>query len=482
MSEGKYITWRGMLLCLVLALVFVSLFSYGTSPFYTNHASSDSAMFQVIGRGWAEGRLPYADLWDSKGPLIFFINAVGFWLTGSATGVYLLQIASLTFTFVFAYAWISRYMGCRAAVFTCLLLFLALPLNYDFGNMTEEYLLPLLMLSFSYVYRWSDSAYSSGRMEHPARWAFVYGLLLGCSLMTRLTNAIGICVAVAFIAVCLMRKGLWRCLMRNAAMFAAGFAVVVLPFVVYFGSKGVLDEMWYATFEYNVMYASHSVSTVRRTILSNGLFSSFNSLLLIGVILLAVMRTKKITLHTLLWLLISSVTVVYLAILLGFAHYSMICLPYICAAMLITQRYLDIRRVSIKVCILVVIALFSVFFAIKTSFAITSKDKFVDDCIAIVSSIPAKERCLLTGYNCDAGIYMWLDVRPVYRFFMFQDWAVSHDRQLAEKMKKEYSECKAKYILFGENPYETQVADIMRARYELVKYNSTSNLWLLKRR
>lgn len=94
-----------MLLCLVLALVFVSLFSYGTSPFYTNHASSDSAMFQVIGRGWAEGRLPYADLWDSKGPLIFFINAVGFWLTGSATGVYLLQIASLTFTFVYGYCW-----------------------------------------------------------------------------------------------------------------------------------------------------------------------------------------------------------------------------------------------------------------------------------------------------------------------------------------------------------------------------------------
>lgn len=471
-----------MLLCLVLAIVFVSLFSLSTSPFYTNHALSDSAMFQVIGRGWAEGRLPYADLWDSKGPLIFFINAVSFWLTGSAMGVYLLQIASLTLTFVFAYAWISRYMGRRAAVFTCLLLFVALPLNYDFGNMTEEYLLPLLMLSFGYVYRWSSSAYSSGRMEHPARRAFVYGLLLGCSLMTRLTNAVGLCVAVAFIAVCLMRKGLWRCLMLNAAMFTAGFAVVVLPFIIYFGCKGILDEMWYATFEYNVMYASHSVLAVNRTTLFSGFFSSFDSLLLIGVILLAVMRIRKFTLHISLWMLISSVTMVYLALSLGFTHYGMICLPYICAAMLITQRYLDIRRASIKVCILVVIALFSVCFAFKAKFAITFKDKFVDDCIAIVSSIPDDERCLLMGYDCDAGMYMWLDVRPVCRFFTFQDWAVSHDRQLAEKMKKEYSECKAKYVLFGENPYETQVADIMRARYELVKYNSKSNLWLLKRR
>ena len=60
-----------MLFCLVLAALFVSAFSYGTSPFYVNHAFSDSAMFQVIGKGWAEGSLPYVDLWDSKGPLIF---------------------------------------------------------------------------------------------------------------------------------------------------------------------------------------------------------------------------------------------------------------------------------------------------------------------------------------------------------------------------------------------------------------------------
>lgn len=31
----------------------------------------DQDIFYVIGRNWAEGKLPYVTAWDSKGPYIF---------------------------------------------------------------------------------------------------------------------------------------------------------------------------------------------------------------------------------------------------------------------------------------------------------------------------------------------------------------------------------------------------------------------------
>ena len=52
-------------------------------------------MFQTIGKYWAKGHLPYVSLWDSKGSIIFFINAIGYFLTDLNLGVFFLQIICL---------------------------------------------------------------------------------------------------------------------------------------------------------------------------------------------------------------------------------------------------------------------------------------------------------------------------------------------------------------------------------------------------
>ncbi len=58
----------------------------------------DQDIFYVIGRNWAEGKLPYVTAWDSKGPYIFFFNMLGYLITKSDIGVVLLE--SINFTFV----------------------------------------------------------------------------------------------------------------------------------------------------------------------------------------------------------------------------------------------------------------------------------------------------------------------------------------------------------------------------------------------
>ena len=73
------------LLCLLLfvasAFAGALVFSPSTSPLYSDWGY-DSAMFQTIGKYWAQGHLPYVELFDHKGPIIFFINALGYALGG----------------------------------------------------------------------------------------------------------------------------------------------------------------------------------------------------------------------------------------------------------------------------------------------------------------------------------------------------------------------------------------------------------------
>ena len=78
-SSGEKV-FKGLLF-LLSALAGVALFTESTSPLFSGWGY-DSAMFQTMGKYWAEGYLPYVDLYDHKGPMIFFLNALGYALNG----------------------------------------------------------------------------------------------------------------------------------------------------------------------------------------------------------------------------------------------------------------------------------------------------------------------------------------------------------------------------------------------------------------
>ena len=61
------------LVCSVLALIIAST----SSPLYAANFWTDSNLYFTIGRGMTQGLMPYRDLFDHKGPLIFMIYALG---------------------------------------------------------------------------------------------------------------------------------------------------------------------------------------------------------------------------------------------------------------------------------------------------------------------------------------------------------------------------------------------------------------------
>ena len=88
----KNIRWPSFLLLCFLSFIFLAFFSVSTSFLYDYPKSIDSHVYQVIGKLWNEGYLPYVDVWDHKGPVIYFINAIGYALTGNKYGVFIIQL------------------------------------------------------------------------------------------------------------------------------------------------------------------------------------------------------------------------------------------------------------------------------------------------------------------------------------------------------------------------------------------------------
>src|SRR6187200_783214 len=68
----------------------------------------DATLFAYGGRLVLNGAIPYRDFWDNKPPLIFYIEALGYWAFGSTwLGPTLVQALAFLLT-VLAFAWLGR--------------------------------------------------------------------------------------------------------------------------------------------------------------------------------------------------------------------------------------------------------------------------------------------------------------------------------------------------------------------------------------
>ena len=155
MEKKKYKTEvLKYILFVVAGLFMVLFFSATTSPLYPNYKGWNSATYQVIGKGWLQGYIPYKDLYDQKGPIIFFVNMLGFLIAGNRYGVLAIQAVSAFISILFIYRILRRsFNETVSVVLSCALIFV-FSCNYEFGNLCEEYANPFLIISLYLISGW----------------------------------------------------------------------------------------------------------------------------------------------------------------------------------------------------------------------------------------------------------------------------------------------------------------------------------------
>ncbi len=205
------------------------------SPLVLPLAGRDSGVFLYIGWRILHGEIPYRHLWDHKPPLIFYLNALGLWLSGgSKWGVWLLELAALVLAATLGFKLVKRAFGTQAAVVSLALWLASLIYVIQGGNLTTEYTLPL-----QFACLWLAAGLDQTR--HETRRLFAIGLLCGLIFWTK-QNAAGIGIAVA----------LYLIISRSAAR----------QLVAYFATRGALPQLWDAAFVYNLIYAVDTPSAL----------------------------------------------------------------------------------------------------------------------------------------------------------------------------------------------------------------------------
>ena len=100
---------------LLLFSAAVLLVCSGTSPLYRGHDWTDANTYLTMGRSLLQGVVPYRDLFDHKGPLLYGIYALGALLHPQGFyGIFLLQVLSLAAT-LYALYQAARALGAEPA-------------------------------------------------------------------------------------------------------------------------------------------------------------------------------------------------------------------------------------------------------------------------------------------------------------------------------------------------------------------------------
>ena len=239
------------------ALILLLWYSYTTSPLY-NRIGTDSEIFKIMGIGILEGKVPYRDLFDHKGPVIFFINALGQLISPGRAGLFLLQTVSLSCAFVLIYKISRLFSSVKKSVAIALLIGLFVTALGIGGNQVEEWELPWQLLSVYLALK-----YLLGFEKnpiHPPVYTLIYGICFGIVSFTRLNDGALIGGMMIGFAAFLILKKQQRQLPLNIALFLSGWALTAVPVLLYFGRNGALSEFFYGSYIHNFLYAADKYS------------------------------------------------------------------------------------------------------------------------------------------------------------------------------------------------------------------------------
>lgn len=232
-------------LALGLWLVILILFVLRQANPLQVFPSLDSGYYLYTGQQVLQGKIPYQDLWESKPPGIFYVNALALMVgRGTRWGVWALEFITLAFSAFYAWRLMRQKYGVAPALFGSLAWLLALQGVLDGGNLTEEY-----SLAFNFFSLWAFFQ----AIEHPAqrRWPAWVGCCFAASFLFRANNTgAQVAIVLAWVIAAIQTHNV--SLLRHQLLHSGVAVVTVLSLAAGFlASQGILGQAIDAALVFN---------------------------------------------------------------------------------------------------------------------------------------------------------------------------------------------------------------------------------------
>ncbi|MCT6823084.1 MAG: hypothetical protein M3005_04325 [Apilactobacillus sp.] len=472
----------------MLVISFVCMFFLTTaSPFYEFNRSLDANTMYTVGKGLLHGLMPYKDLFDNRGPLIYLIHSVNAVFSyRSFTFIYIIE-SLLLFLDI---AYINRILSFKLSRRTAMLCsFLFIPLAFSsriffYGDLPEEYAMTFVfILIYSCIkYNWFDM---------PRRYYIVNGAFVAILFWIKYSLIIPWVIFFVFVGIaCLITKR-YKQLFIIILDALIGFLVVTIPIMILYLATGALKAMFYAYFYLNLTHYHVQDATLSYTLFKvmYPTFGFHHHLILIrtvyyimiGLFIYAVVRyMESVEVHggnkALLSLIVFlDIVLTYEAGGASFSYYLFACEPFIIFYLfvlgLLIDRYIADKKYLIwTLSGLALLGIFVTNHNYRSSMLVAKPHQMYE--VEFTKKVNAsKDKSILNYHALDLGMFTYTGTYSKDRFFIRNNLQYA---PMAQYQRKYLHSLKYKFVVTKYYPDELlpkQDRKFLKQHYKLVAKN-----------
>lgn len=435
MSRGRKIEAQ-ICAAFVIALLFIVLNSKSTSPFY-NYRFIDSNIFQYIGFSLLHGKIPYVDLFDHKGILLYWINALGC-IIHTEYGIVVLQVLHLTAVLIVWSKMLYLYRNVWVRNLVLVILLIGTYAYYDEGNLAEEW--SLLFISLP-IMLWMETL--KNKTEFGKTQSIIIGLCLGTLCLLRINNAIPILIILLWCLAEALCERKYQYVKKATAWISLGFIILPLTACIYMflidGIKGI-ETMFYAMITFNMEYAKEC-GMGYQVIRNNILFYSIPFIPLLFLFLFIRSEWRKIV-----PLFLAHLFTIMTIGGSGYHHYLLIFIPLQVACLALLPR-LKVRYLAVAIAFIVNIYL--VWGSDFMHFSTQQKDIFYEAFCEVIKPIPESKRDKIWNLG---GAYFAKDFMKaglIQQNRILLPFQLTTSERLYQEEKGKLQKVKPEYVVFA---------------------------------
>lgn len=441
----------------MLTLLFCSHFS----PLYEFNFSPDPSIYLTMGRGIMNGLVPYKDLLDIKGPIIFFLYALfsPIKLGTNYFGIFILETIALWISITFLYKTIILISKSTTWAFLLTLIYPFILLNrFSFmdGGEAEEFILPFIFILIYLTIKIINNNYQATKFQY-----LFLGFSFGFVFWIKYT-CIGAWLAF-YLCVCiiLLSHKNYTELKSLFIYNSIGFLIPTIFILGYFIINNALYDFIWGYFGWNFIYGSSTSKGIINYIsfiIFHSLFPFLKQNPFIWILVtvgpyFVILKSKLLRkTSTKLVLLLMVFTNMALETIGGtmYSYYQLIAIPFITFFM--GWIAIKLKKVKFKLGILTpIISIFSILLVLLVNPSIkesklTNYNIYQQQFTKIITK-NGTTSSVLDFNELDRGWYNYLNILPPTKYFNKMNSHKKEYKTLTNAQLKLVKEKKVEYII-----------------------------------
>ncbi len=253
---------RKLFYCLLISILFLIICTK-TSPLYKINDWYDANAFFTVGKSMFHGKVPYLELFEQKGPLLYLIYGLASIISyNSFIGVFLIEIIFMTISFYYISKIIEFYLPKKMSylLIPILAMLILSSRSFTHGGSCEELTFPFLIMTIYYFINYLKNNILTNKQ------ILLIGILAGFTFWIKYTLLgfqFGFWIVI-LIKELKQKEG--KDLLQKIGYFLLGILITTVPWIIYFGMNKGLKSLIDTYFLFNITSYAEKINFIEKII------------------------------------------------------------------------------------------------------------------------------------------------------------------------------------------------------------------------